>query len=90
MWDKILAQIKEDLGTQGVVKNLSPMSSREGGVEVHSECIKTVSYDKDTQDMELTFVKGKKTYSFPNVPESKFLKFMESPSKGSAYWKYFR
>lgn len=90
MWDKVLAKVREDLNTQGVVKNLSPMSSRDNGLEVHSECIKSVSYDKDGQEMELTFVKGKKTYTFPDVPVAKFLKFMSAPSKGKAYWKYFR
>lgn len=93
MWKSILASVTEDLVTKGSVKDVHPMSERSSGntvVEVHSECIESVSYDKDTKEMGLKFVKGKTTYTFPDVALKKFFQFMASPSKGKAYWKYFR
>lgn len=93
MWSSVLAKVSEDLVTKGAIKDVHPMSTRSSGstvMEVHSECVESVSYDKDTKEMDLKFVKGKTTYTFPDVALEKFFKFMAAPSKGKAYWKYFR
>lgn len=90
MWSTILKSVKEELFTSGHIDNLAPMSSRGSGKEVHSECISSVSYDSESGDMTLKFVKGKKTYTYPDVSTTTFLQFMSAPSKGHAYWEMFR
>lgn len=37
---------------------------------IDSTCINSYSYNPDTQDLQIKFQKGKKIYSYPNVPKA--------------------
>lgn len=93
IWTRILAETAKQLLIKRHVENVAPMSERFHGnemVEVRSECIDTCSYDVDTKDMKLKFQKGKKEYTYPDVPSTMFFQFLSAPSKGKAYWSLFR
>ena len=55
---------------------------------VESSLIKSVDYDSDTQNLAvelLNLPKKKATYTFVNVPEGVYKKFLKSSSKGQFF-----
>lgn len=49
---------------------------------IDSTCIQSYSYNPDTQDMQIKFQKGRKIYSYPNVPKAIADDFGGASSKG--------
>lgn len=49
---------------------------------IDSTCIQSYSYNPDTQDMQIKFQKGRKIYSYPNVPKTVADDFGGASSKG--------
>ncbi len=49
---------------------------------IDSTCIQSYSYNPDTQDMQIKFQKGRKIYSYPNVPKAVADDFGGASSKG--------
>lgn len=49
---------------------------------IDSTCINSYSYNPDTQDLQIKFQKGRKIYSYPNVPKEVADDFGGASSKG--------
>ena len=51
-------------------------------VGTNSTCVQGYTYDPKTKNLYLQFVKGKKEYTYPNVPREVIEDFGHAPSKG--------
>lgn len=49
---------------------------------VASTAVKSFAYNPKTQDLDIDYVNGSKTYNFPGVPPEVVTEFMDAPSKG--------
>lgn len=59
--------------------------------EIASTCIDSWDYDPKTLDLDVYFTSSPtKAYTFPNVPKSVVLRWINAPSKGQFYWRVIR
>jgi len=58
-------------------------------MEVESSIIKSILYDENSKVLTVALVSGK-IYNYLRVPVSKFVEFLESPSKGWYYKKVIK
>jgi len=56
---------------------------------VNSSAISFIDYDAETKTLTIIFIKTGK-YTYPNFPESLYIEFLASGSKGSFYNRYIR
>ena len=57
---------------------------------VKSSTVKAVGHDPATNTMDVQFHSGEKVYTVPNVSAEQHQAFMNAPSKGKHFYKYFR
>ena len=58
-------------------------------VALSSSAISDATYDKDTQDLTLTFTNGR-SYTFAGVPEALYDKLLQDPSPGEFFNTYLK
>lgn len=58
-------------------------------IKVNSSAITAIGYDSRNLHMQIEFDQGD-IYSFCNVPETVYISFLESHSKGSYYNRYIK